>query len=252
MRQIRMRKIILTLMFAILWTLPAAPGRAADLVADLSKHLVAITTGFTGSDVLLFGAVEGKGDVIIVVRGPSTEIVVRKKGRVGGIWINRQRETYKDVPAYYAVAATKPIAKLIPNSLAQTEQIGADHLRVLDQSGKVVNPANPFFQALIRNKRRQGLFPKPVSQVAFLGRQLFRTTVYFPANVPTGTYSVRVLLVRNEQIVGAQTIPLQVGKVGVSAEVFDFAHDFSIWYGLIAILVAGLAGWGASQVFRGR
>ena len=29
---------------------------ASPLVADLSNHLVAITTGFTGTDLLLFGA----------------------------------------------------------------------------------------------------------------------------------------------------------------------------------------------------
>jgi len=247
-----MRKPALLFLLLALAALSAPAARAADLVADLSKHLVAITTGFTGADVLLFGAVEGKGDVIIIVRGPTSDIVVRKKVRVGGVWINRQWETYSGVPSYYAVAATKPIATLIPESLARTEQIGADHLRVLDESGKVVEPASPFFQALIRNKRRMGLYPKPVSRVAFLGRQLFRTTVYFPANVPTGTYAVRVLLVRDQQIVGAQTIPLQVGKVGASAEVFDFAHNYSAWYGLIAILVACLAGWGASQIFRSR
>ena len=34
---------------------------AASLVADLSSHLIAITTGFTGTEVLLFGAKEGPG-----------------------------------------------------------------------------------------------------------------------------------------------------------------------------------------------
>ena len=40
------------------WSMPA---RAALLV-DLSKHLVAITAGFTGTDVLLFGAAEEAGE----------------------------------------------------------------------------------------------------------------------------------------------------------------------------------------------
>ncbi len=40
----------------------AGPARAAPLIADLSKHLVAITTGFAGTDVLLFGAIEDPGD----------------------------------------------------------------------------------------------------------------------------------------------------------------------------------------------
>ena len=35
------------------------------MVADLSKRLVAITTGFAGTDVLLFGAVRGKGEIVV-------------------------------------------------------------------------------------------------------------------------------------------------------------------------------------------
>ena len=42
----------------------SASSRANTLVADLSQHLVGITTGFAGADVLLFGAVEGHGDVV--------------------------------------------------------------------------------------------------------------------------------------------------------------------------------------------
>lgn len=239
----------LALLLSLIW-FSTRPARAADLVADLSKHLVAITTGFTGSDVLLFGAVEGKGDVIIVVRGPSKDVVVRRKSQLGGIWINDDSVIFRGVPSYYAIAATKPLERLIPASLARSEQLGAHNLRVTDRKGRAIPQKSPFFQALLRGKQRQGLFPKSTRNVAFLGQQLFRTSVFFPANVPTGTYSVRVLLVRNKQIVGAQTIPLQVSKVGINAQVYDFAHRNALWYGLLAIFIAAVTGWVASQIFR--
>ena len=38
------------------------PARGDGVVADLSSHLIAITTGFTGASVVLFGATEGRGD----------------------------------------------------------------------------------------------------------------------------------------------------------------------------------------------
>ena len=41
------------------------------LVADLSAHEISITTGFSGTELLLFGATEGEGDVIVVIRGPG-------------------------------------------------------------------------------------------------------------------------------------------------------------------------------------
>ena len=51
--------------------LDPAAARAEGLVADLTSHLIAITTGFTGASVVLFGATDGPGNVIVAVRGPE-------------------------------------------------------------------------------------------------------------------------------------------------------------------------------------
>ena len=72
----------------------------------------------------------------------------------------------------------------------------------------------------------------------------------FPANVPTGAYSIEVLLVQNGQVIAAQSTPMFVSKIGVGAEIYDFAHVHAAWYGLIAILIAVFAGWSAGLIFR--
>ena len=72
----------------------------------------------------------------------------------------------------------------------------------------------------------------------------------FPANVPTGTYKVEVYLLRDGRVVSAQTTPLIVGKIGLEADIFDFAHNYAALYGVIAILVALVAGWLAHVAFR--
>ncbi|MBV8494135.1 MAG: TIGR02186 family protein, partial [Alphaproteobacteria bacterium] len=70
--------------------LAGGSARADGVIADLSSHLVAITSGFTGASVVLFGATEGGGDVIAVVRGPEHEMTVWRKGKVAGIWVNAE------------------------------------------------------------------------------------------------------------------------------------------------------------------
>jgi uncharacterized protein (TIGR02186 family) len=254
-----------------LFTASAGPARAEPVIADLSKRLVAITTGFAGSDVLLFGAVEGKGDVVVVVKGPVGRLDVRRKARVAGIWINRDTLTFTNVPSFYSVSASAPLAQVVPTALALRSGIGARFLDVAVAPGqpgagehcsRALDPASaktakaavkamaPFCEALIRNKMRDGLY-LPEGRVTFLpGRKLFRTTIHFPANVPVGTYSVLVYVVHNGQIVGSQTHPLVINKTGVEAEVFDFAHRQSAFYGLIAVAVAAFAGWGAGLIFR--
>lgn len=230
----------------------ASPARAQPLVADLSEHRVAITTGFVGTKVVLFGATDGEGDVVVVVRGPFRRELVRRKSRVAGIWINDAEMAFSRVPAYYALASSRELAELVPLSVMKRHEIGADHLRLEPEASMDAAAVAAFRAALLRNKRRQGLYPAEVGKVTFLGPRLFRTVIEFPANVPTGEYQVLVHLLRDGQEVagGSQGTPLEVSKGGIEGDVFDFAHRKSALYGIIAIVVALAAGWLAGVVFR--
>jgi uncharacterized protein (TIGR02186 family) len=223
---------------------------AQQVIADLSRHLVAITTGFAGAEVLLFGAVDGEGDVIVTVSGPKGDIVVRRKSQVNGMWVNTQSVTFSEVPGYYAVASTKPIEELITPPVAEREQIGADQLRFAPERNIPPGTVALFRRALLRNMEREGLFQPRTATIRFLGQRLFRADIAFPANVPTGTYTVNVYLVRGGQVVSAATTPLSVSKIGLSAEIYDFAQNRGVTYGFIAVAFAGFAGWAASRLFQ--
>ena len=66
-----MRRLILLL--ACLMT--AAPVQAEELISGVSQDLIQITSNYTGSDIVVFGAVEGQNqggnhgpkDVVVVV-----------------------------------------------------------------------------------------------------------------------------------------------------------------------------------------
>lgn len=243
------RRLILALALAA-GLAAAGAARAQQVVADLSKHLVAITTGFAGTDVLLFGAVDGEGDVIVIVRGPETDVAVRKKSDVGGLWLNTQSLTFRGVPGFYRVAATRPLGEIVAESVAEREQIGTAWIRLATDSALPRDRIEAYRRALIRNMRAEGLFHAQIGTVTFLAQRLFRADIAFPANVPTGRYTVNVLLVRNGQIVSATTTPLFVSKIGVSAEIYDFAHARVFAYGALAVLLAGLFGFAAARFFR--
>src|SRR3569832_1492756 len=101
------------------WT-PAAwtPAHAAAVLADLSSHIIAIGGGFTGDSVVLFGSTDGPGDIIAVVRGPERNLTVWRKGKIAGIWINAESLTFNNLPAFYAVVASRPVDELIKPSVA--------------------------------------------------------------------------------------------------------------------------------------
>jgi uncharacterized protein (TIGR02186 family) len=245
-----MRARLAALLLAALAALLPAAAHAQQLVADLSEHLIAITTGFAGTNVLLFGATEGEGDVVVVVRGPETSTMVRRKGRVFGIWVNREQLTFTGVPAFYRVASNRALADVAPPQIRARHQLGIDNLRLNTLRPRSPTEIAEFREGLLRNKEREGLFSSEVLPVTFLGPRLFRVRIQLPANVPTGSYTVETLLIQNGQVVAAQTTPLLVSKIGVGADVFEFAHNHAAIYGILAVLIAVSAGWAASAVFR--
>ena len=238
------------MLLAVAMVVISGAARAEPLVADLSDSVIAITTGFAGSEVLLFGATEGEGDVIVVVRGPVGAEVVRRKSRVAGVWVNRGGVEFDNVPSFYHVAASAPLAELLPEEDRRRLEIGHDYLGLRAGAGADGALVSDFRAALVRAKQRLGLYYDALGEVTFLGTRLFRTELFLPSNVHTGTYEVTVYLVSGQKIVAEFERRLEIGKIGLEAEVFAFAQQQSALYGMIAILVALMAGWLAGFVFR--
>src|SRR5690348_15328072 len=104
-----MRWIATAIFFGLLSFAGASmAGDAKESVeADASTRQVAITSSFTGTEILLFGTVEnsvqpsagaGTYDVVAVVEGMPAPAIVRKKSRVGGLWINTSSMKFMPVP----------------------------------------------------------------------------------------------------------------------------------------------------------
>lgn len=245
----RRRATFVVLLLAALAAWTARPAAAQDLIADLSSHLIAITTMFTGGEVVLFGAAQGPGEVAAVVTGPRGPVTVRMKDRTVGLWVNRKNVTFSQAPGFYAVASSAPLDKLAPRSVLERHGLGVANMRLEPTREMPPEQAKAFRAALIRNKERQGLYQSEPAEVQFLGGGLFRVNIRFPADVPTGLYTVEVFLLRDGEVTGAQTTPLTVTKSGFSAEVYEFAIGQPEMYGVAAVLLALAAGWLAGLAF---
>ncbi|MCR9255650.1 MAG: TIGR02186 family protein [Alphaproteobacteria bacterium] len=242
---------------AALWGMGVAasrPAAAQGLVADLSSHLIAITTDFTGQELLLFGTLDdpSRQDVVVVVTGPQQTVTVRQKKETLGVWINRRFTTFEQVPTFYRVAASNPLAEILTERALDRGQIGLRNLELSQASGSNTfrEELERFREAFIRRQVESGLYADQVDPVRFVGGRLFRTTIGFPANVPTGQYIVTAYLVENGDIVDAQTTPLIISKLGIGADVSVFAYRQSLLYGIVAVVIAMMAGWTASWIFR--
>jgi uncharacterized protein (TIGR02186 family) len=199
----------------------------------------------------LFGATNGPGDIAVVVRGPAEDAVIRRKGRYGPIWVNASSITWREVPSYYRVASSRPLADFAPQTLLSRYQIGLENIRMVPEQPNVApEEISTFRNAFVRLKTEADLYDQALGSVTLLSNRLFRTELHFPANVPTGTYLVEVYLFRDGTVTSAEIVPLNISQIGVSADIFDFAHNLAPLYGLLAIALAASAGWIASVAFH--
>ncbi len=250
-----MRAATLAIVLALI---PAAAG-ADDLVSGLSQDQIQITSNFTGSDLVVFGAIENQDlsgtdtarrDVVVVVRGPVAKMDVRRKSRIAGIWINNREITLAGMPSYYYVASTQPLAKIALPQTLERYQLGLDNIEPETASTHNMAKAEPFRQAVIRARQRERQFAEAPSGVEFLSATLFRVHIPLPAEAPRGQYVAEVYLFSNGVVTSAQSTPLFVEQIGLERRLFNFAHEQPLYYGFATMLMAVLVGWLSSLIFR--
>ncbi len=230
---------------ALLLTLSIWPALAQPLVAELGQDSIHISTAFSGESVLVFGAIDGPGDIVVIARGVPQPTVVRKKVRVLGVWINGDSARFASLPGFYAMAATRPPADFMNADERRGATAGIDMLPLLSRGSQ--DPA--FRQALVR-LRQEGHLYNDTAQITMVGDRLFHTRVAFPATVTAGEYRVEVMLVREGRIVARQELPLSIRHAGFAARINQVARQQPAWYGLGCIVLAGLAGWLGAFLFR--
>jgi uncharacterized protein (TIGR02186 family) len=230
------------------------PAAAQTLLFDLSRPRVSITSAFAGTDILVYGALDAPGDVIVTISGaPSRQTVLRKE-RVLGLWVTGARQTFEDVPVYYAIAATRPLTQILPSEgvpgvpITLAERLGA--MRALDARKRSGAELHAFEQGMLEAKRRDGLYPDGAATITVLAGRLFRAELQFPSRLPVGDYDITAYVLRDGQPVAAVSKPLIVSKAGFSADISEWARDEAPLYGGFAIAMALLVGWVTGAVAR--
>ena len=226
----------------------------------VSTSEIAITSDFSGADLTVFGALDnadpflqaiGQYDIVVTLEGPKTDVILRKKERVAGIWINRQSMTFDSVPESYSLASTRVIDAITSPLELSNVSIGISDIRLAPTNyiGSL-NDLGNFRDAFRRLKQAHGLFQSNEGGIRFVSPSLFRATLRLPANVPNGVHTVHAYLFKSGQFVMEKKLPLRVTKTGFEQAITDAAHQSPFFYGVFSVVLAVITGWGASLIFR--
>lgn len=245
----------------ILWlTLPlvllAAGARAEErsvsltnpMVADVSQHMVEIRSDFNGMQLLIFGARNVPGDLVIAVRGPMASVTLRRKERIAGMWMPIDERRYGNLPLFYALAYTKPLSRIAPP--ATLRALGLGEQRVIEVSND--KPDDKFDTALAQILGARDWWQMPFGKITYFGESLFKARLDLPDTLPSGDYTAEIYLFAKGRLIGFQTIPLKSYKVGFDAKIEDAAKHQSVLYGLMAVLMALCSGWLGHRIFHRR
>ncbi len=254
---------LITLCVALLATAPRTHAQEAlleNIEIGLSMDKVAITADFSGADLTIFGALDnadplisrqGRYDIIVVLEGPSRPVVVRRKDRILGMWINTQSETFVNVPISYSVATTRAWQDITEPKSYKQLALGAENL-YMEPLDRLDSPTTieEFTKALRQLKRTTGLYSERIGGVQFLSQNLFRATLSLAPNVPVGTHKARAFLFRNGLFIKETSAQLAIVKSGFEQSVFRVANEYSFLYGLFAVCLAMITGWLGRVIFR--
>jgi uncharacterized protein (TIGR02186 family) len=235
----------------------ALPARGEEIVAGLSQNRISISANFDGSEILIFGAVKRDSadvredlGVIVAIEGPKRELTVRRKSRVGPIWVNTASVDIDEAPSFYAVNTSAALDVILDNiSDLRHEITVSEAIRSVGAPAEITDsPA--FTEALIRIRERSGLYQTNIGAVQLQRETLFNTSVTLPANLVEGVYTARIFLTHGGEVTAEASETIYVEKVGLERFLYTLAHEQALLYALLSLAIAIFAGWGASALFR--
>jgi uncharacterized protein (TIGR02186 family) len=239
------------------------PGNAAsELPAAVAEERITVSSDYRGSFITVFGVNpdrRGRGDIVVVVRGPGQTATLMRKTHALGLWVNGAPVRFSSTPSFFAVLSTRPLSQITNAEAiwrygldpAATAQLQSATPRGADSSD--------YKAALVRLRSEQGLYqvfntahadPNERGGLTMYQGGLFRAVVPLPANAPIARYWADTYLFRDQRLISSQRIPIDVSRVGVERSIHDLATRSSLLYGILTVLLALFAGWVASILFR--
>lgn len=237
------------------------PGNKETVEIGLSTDTIAITSGFRGTDLTVFGALDnadpliqrqGRYDIVVVLEGPERSFVVRRKDRYLGIWVNAESVSFQHIPASYSLASTRSLQDIAQPKVFAQLGLGVNNMYyepTPDGFGSSQS-LREFTAELPRLKLKQQLYNQRPGDVQFLSATLFRATLSLPANVPVGKHVARAYLFRNGEFLRENATSLNILKAGLEFRIYRAANQYSLLYGLFAVFLAVVTGWMGRLVFR--
>ncbi|MEP3420550.1 MAG: TIGR02186 family protein [Erythrobacter sp.] len=231
--------------------------REPVLVPEVSQSRIEVRQGFTGANLLLYGAVidpaaassQTEYDIVVVVKGPTERIRLREKTRIAGVWMNARSNDFQSAPSFFAVSASQPIDEIVDARTAAIYELGTRFIQ-LSPTGQIEPEEQArFARGLVETRERLGLYKEESGGVRISEGVLYQARIELPSNVTTGQYTAETFAISDGRVLASATADIEVVKVGLEGTVVFASQRWSLFYGMGAIILSVGMGWLAGRFF---
>lgn len=240
------------ILFVMLLVLPGW-AMAAGVDFSINPGGIDIHALYNGTSVDVEGMIPEGSQVVLRFTGAPEQVNMKQKGKAFGLlWMNMNSLHFGNVPKVCLVESTVPLkdlgqtgAKLGLEGLAETfhvEPATADRATLLPE--------------LLKLKQSEGLYRQAPGAVKLGekkgGMQAFNAHMAIPSRLSPGAYVLEVFAVKDGQVAAQGQKPMDVRLTGAPAMLADLAFNHGAWYGILASIIAILAGLAIGLVFQSK
>ncbi|MBF0554977.1 MAG: TIGR02186 family protein [Nitrospirae bacterium] len=238
---------ILTTLLTVLALLLSVNHANAALSLSLDKKLIPITTFYKGNALKITGTVASGDDVVVKITSPvENESFMVKAKFFHLFWMNKDKIDLEKVNSVYMLYSSADIDGILSTSEKNKYALGYEALQnSVGISG--ASDKDSLFKEFIKVKETGKLYSETGNKVVLMplqnGNNSFWLTVNMPYQMPIGRYDVDVYAVRNRSVVQRLSDKVEIEPVGVVREISDIAMNHGGVYGVLAIIIALIAGY---------
>ena len=248
------KKIILFLTIIFSLGLLLSVSAKASVTCEIVPNYIPIHFFYNGAELKIFGHADHPADYVVVIKDEAEKLVLRRKGKVKGLfWMNVGEVTFEPVPKVFMVFANKPLDEILDKTEQERYDIGyAALFHEVRVHGVPQSEREKWIKEFIKFKEHLHLYREKFHtiQVKEEGNSSsYIFDMHWPYQAVPGIYTVTVYAIQNDQVVGTCTKTIKVEKVGLLKKITDLAFEKPALYGIIAIIIAVVAGVGVGLVF---
>jgi uncharacterized protein (TIGR02186 family) len=223
----------------------------------LLPETVPIGLFFHHGKVSVKGTLPEGCDAAVIVQAPNQEMKMSIRGKRFGLWMAVGTAVFDNTPAFYHCLTSKPIAGIASPETALESGLGFEKVKEdmelqVEKEGSKAEAEGVWKDEFVRFKESTGVFSVEEAALTVAnsrgGMERVEGEIKLPARSPEGSYRVTLLGFKDGTLVARVEETLSIHLESSVGFLRDLAFQHGWIYGIVAVIVALLAGFGVGAL----